>query len=85
MSSNIGGITNDGDAIELQRAEKDLKKKKIIKFGLIGLLIVAVILAIVLPLTLKPKPPNPDNPPTPGPPTPPLDYYNPYVIDPKSV
>ena len=84
MSSNIGGITNDGDALELQRAEKDLKKKKIIKFGLIGLLIVGVILAIVLPLTLKRKP-DPDNPPTPGPPTPPLDYYNPYVIDPKSV
>ncbi len=82
MSSNIGGITNDGDALELQRAERDLKKKKIIKFALIGLLIVGVILAIVLPLTLKR---NPDNPPTPGPPTPPLDYYNPYVIDPKSV
>jgi hypothetical protein len=49
---------------------------------LIGLLIVAVILAIVLPLTLKKKP---DNPPTPGPPAPPLDYYNPYVIDPKTV
>jgi hypothetical protein len=34
-------------------------------------------------LTLKKKPDNPPSPPTP--PTPPLEYYNPYVIDPKSV
>lgn len=50
---------------------------------MIGLAIVGVILAIVLPLTLGRK--NPDNPPSPPPPGPPLEYYNPYVIDPKSV
>lgn len=81
VASKVGNITNDGDAEELLAAQRNEKKKKIIKFGIIGLLIVGVILAIVLPLTLKKKP---DDPPSP-PPAPPLEYYNPYVIDPKSV
>jgi len=45
-----------------------------------GLLGIGVILAIVLPLALrKPQPPNPPKP------KPPVDFYNPYVLDPKSV
>jgi hypothetical protein len=46
----------------------------------IGILSIGVILAIVLPLVLHKKP----VPPPPGP-KPPVDFYNPYVIDPKSV
>ena len=40
---------------------------------------IAIILAIVLPLTLGKKKPQPPKP------KPPVDYYNPYVLDPKSV
>ena len=60
-----GGITDE------QRA----KKKKIIKWAvIIGILVIAVILAIVLPLTLKSS--SDDTVPS---------GYNPYVADPKSV
>jgi len=47
----MGDITNNEDAENIE-ASKGLRKKKIVKFTIIGVLIVAVILAIVLPLTL---------------------------------
>ena len=49
------------------------KNKKTLKFLGIGLLIIAVILAIVLPLVLqKKKPPGPNPPVPPVPPIPPV-------------
>jgi hypothetical protein len=64
----------------------DAKKKKYIKWGIIGaIILVAVVLAIVLPITLtkknndNPTPPPPPSPP-PGPPIPDGDW-NPYDTD----
>ena len=59
--------------------EKAIVRKKRIKWGVIGLLIlIAIILAIVLPITLHKKSHNddPDNPPAPPAPT----GYNNYKI-----
>ena len=47
-------LVNDSEPIVNQQAAADKKKKKKIIFGAIGLLVlIGVILAIVLPLTLK--------------------------------
>jgi hypothetical protein len=81
VSSKLGVEANDEEAQDLIAIEKKERNKKILKWGIIGLVIVGIILAIVLPLTLRKKP-DPDNPPTP---TPPLEYYNPYVIDKASI
>jgi hypothetical protein len=79
VASKLGNGSVDEDHLDLVDAQKNEKKRKIIRFSIIGLLIVGVILAIVLPLTLKKKKPIPPKP------KPPVDFYNPYVIDPKSV
>jgi hypothetical protein len=63
--------------------EKAIKKKKYIKWGIIGaLILIAVILAIVLPITLSNKDNGGNNPPNPPiPPAPPIpDSYNPYTL-----
>jgi hypothetical protein len=64
----------------------DAKKKKYIKWGIIGaIILIVVVLAIVLPITLtKKNNDNPITPPTPpappGPPIPDGDW-NPYATD----
>jgi len=58
--------------------DQGAKRKKIIKWGIIGAIItIIVILAIVLPIVLIKKDENPDNPPVP--PVPP--HYNPYQVN----
>jgi len=59
-------------------ADKDAQRKKYIKIGLIVLGVVAVILAIVLPLTLRKKPDNPPRPDPIGPNPLPPGIMNPY-------
>ena len=62
--------------------EKAIKKKKYIKWGIIGaLILIAVILAIVLPITLSKKDNGGGDGPTPPPPGPPIpESYNPYTL-----
>ena len=59
------------------------KKKRIIKYTVIGAIAtVVLVLAIVLPIVLTKK----DNPPSPPhPPLPPVDHYNPYVVKKEDV
>ena len=57
VASKLGNVTNDEEGQDIVDAQKNEKKRKIIRFSIIGLLIVGVILAIVLPLTLKKKKP----------------------------
>ena len=84
-------ISNSGDqssGIRLsatQQVEADAKKKKYIKWGLIGgAITIVVVLAIVLPIVLTNKSSNPEpgpepEPDPPGPP--PVPYiYNPYNV-----
>ena len=77
--SVAGGASGEGDALSLEQAKK-LRKKKILMIIGIKILSIGIILAIVLPIVLHKKP----VPPGPGP-KPPVDFYNPYVIVPKSV
>jgi hypothetical protein len=70
-------------------APADAKRKKYIKWGIIGaIILIVVILAIVLPITLthkdndNPTPPPP-TPPTPGPPFP--DNWNSYEVNPADL
>ena len=53
----IGDISNVEDAEMLDTKNKKATSKKILYFAIGGLIIVAIILAIVLPLTLKGKEP----------------------------
>lgn len=83
-------ISNSGDqssGIRLsatQQLEADAKKKKYIKWGLIGgAITIVVVLAIVLPIVLSNKSSNPEPEPEPVPPGPnPIPYlYNPYNVN----
>jgi cell division septation protein DedD len=65
-----------------------IKRKKYIKWGIIGaLIIIALILVITLPIVLTKKDDNPSPGPAPGPtPGPPGgDKYNPYNVDPEKI
>ena len=77
--------SGNASGMQLEQNLAAAKKKKIC-YGIIGFLIVlGVILAIVLPLTLKKKDDPEPTPPTPQPENPisPFDWqeYDPYVVD----
>lgn len=77
-------MINTRENISGTQDPRSQKKKKYIKWGIIGgIILIAVILAIVLPLTLKSSGGGGDNN---GPvPQPPLDKENPYSADPNKV
>ena len=73
-----GQLNGTSKASELVQTDKQAKRKKLIKWGIIGaIILIIIILAIVLPLTLQ----NSDD--KKGPPFGP--GFNPYKGDPNSV
>lgn len=72
-------LTTNEEPKELAASLSSIKKKKIIKWSIIGgVALILLILAIVLPIVLS----NHDKPVPPGPV---LPYYNPYVINKEDV
>lgn len=82
LKKNNDGInlTRDGKSVDITLSNnlQQEKKKRIIKYTVIGAIVtIVLVLAIVLPIVLTKK----DNPPSPPiPPQPPVDHYNPYVV-----
>lgn len=81
FGKKIGNVNETGDQSTVMNDQDnngssgwdDEKKKKYIKWGIIGgLIFIAVVLAIVLPITLGGGR-GPEPPPTPPPPEPPFD------------
>lgn len=78
LRGDIGDNSNLGSTSLLNTQPPDqAKRKKMIKYGLIGLaILIALILIIVLPIVLTRGPPSPPPPPLP-------DNYKPYDADPS--